>query len=146
MGMTHGTLGGMLVSDLVLGNKNAWAEVYDPSRIATQSIVEAVPEVIKSTVPYVDWVTGGDVSSVDEIKNGEGAIISKGTTKIAAYRDENGKLYKRSAVCTHMGCIVRFNSAEKTWDCPCHGSRFGVDGHAINTPAISPLGPAEEGS
>ena len=146
MGMTHGTIGGMLVSDLILGRENPWAEVYDPSRLATQSIVEAVPEIIKSTVPYVDWATGGDVSSVDEIKNGEGAIIRDGTSKIAAYRDENGKLFKRSAVCTHMGCIVRFNSMEKTWDCPCHGSRFGVEGHPINTPAITPLAPVEEES
>ena len=144
MGMTHGTIGGMLVSDLILGKENPWAEVYEPSRLATQSIVEAVPEVIKSTVPYVDWATGGDVSSIDEIKNGEGAIIREGASKIAVYRDEDGKFYKRSAVCTHMGCIVRFNSAETTWDCPCHGSRFGVDGHVINTPAISPLEPVEE--
>ena len=146
MGMTHGTVGGMLVSDLILGRGNPWKEVYDPGRLATQSIVEAVPEVLKSTAPYVDWITGGDVSSFDEIQNGEGAIIRDGTSKIAAYRDEDGKLFKRSAVCTHMGCLVRFNSTEKTWDCPCHGSRFGVDGHAINTPAISPLAQIEEDS
>lgn len=144
MGMTHGTIGGMLVSDLILGRENPWADVYDPSRIATQSIVEAVPEVIKSTVPYVDHVTPGDVSSVDEIKNGEGAILRDGASKIAVYRDDNGRLHKRSAICTHMGCVVRFNSSEKTWDCPCHGSRFGVDGHVINTPAIMPLEPVQE--
>ncbi|HVF30000.1 MAG TPA: FAD-dependent oxidoreductase [Pyrinomonadaceae bacterium] len=144
MGMTHGTIGGMLVSDLILGRANPWAEVYEPSRIATQSVLEAVPEVIKSTVPYVDWVTGGDVSSFDEIKNGEGAIVREGTSKIAAYRDDAGTLHKRSAVCTHMGCIVRFNSAETTWDCPCHGSRFAIDGHVINSPAISPLEPVDE--
>jgi glycine/D-amino acid oxidase-like deaminating enzyme/nitrite reductase/ring-hydroxylating ferredoxin subunit len=143
MGMTHGTIGGMLVSDLILGRENPWAEVYSPSRLATQSITEAVPEVIKSTAPYVDWITGGDVSSVDDIKNGEGAILRDGLSKIAVYRDEDGKLFRRSAVCTHMGCIVRFNSAEKTWDCPCHGSRFGVEGHVINTPAMSPLEPVE---
>lgn len=136
MGMTHGTIGGMLVSDLILGRENPWADVYDPSRLATQSIVEAVTENVRSAVPYVDWITGGDVSSVDEIKPGEGAIISHGTSKIAAYRDENGIVFKRSAVCTHMGCIVRFNSLEKTWDCPCHGSRYGTDGNPINTPAI----------
>ena len=146
MGMTHGTIGGMLVSDLILGRDNPWAEVYDPSRIATQSVIEAVPELIKSTTPYVDWITGGDVSSVDEIKNGKGAILRDGTSKIAVYRDEDGMLHKRSAVCTHMGCIVRFNSAETTWDCPCHGSRFGVDGHVINTPAMSPLEPVKEDS
>lgn len=139
MGMTHGTIGGMLVSDLILERTNLWAEVFEPSRILTQSITEAVPEIVSSTIPYVDWITGGDVSSVDEIKNGMGAIISHGATKIAAYKDENGKLYQRSAVCTHLGCIVRFNSLEKTWDCPCHGSRFGTDGHPINTPAITGL-------
>jgi glycine/D-amino acid oxidase-like deaminating enzyme/nitrite reductase/ring-hydroxylating ferredoxin subunit len=146
MGMTHGTIGGMLVSDLILERANAWTELFDPSRLATQSITEAIPEIVSSTVPYVDWVTGGDVSSADEIKNGEGAIISKGTTKIAAYRDENGKLYQRSAVCVHLGCLVRFNSLEKTWDCPCHGSRYGIDGHPINTPAFESLGEIEDSS
>lgn len=144
MGMTHGTIGGMLVSDLILGFDNPWKDVYEPSRIATQSIAEAVPEVIASTVPYVEWVTGGDVDSVDDLKNGEGAVIRSGLSKIAAYRDENGVLHQRSAVCTHMGCIVQFNSTEKTWDCPCHGSRFGIDGHPINTPAVTPLGPVGE--
>jgi len=139
MGMTHGTIGGMLVSDLISGRENPLAEVYEPSRILTQSIAEAIPEVISSTLPYVDWLKGGDVDSVDEIEPGTGAIISHGTTKIAAYRDESGKLYKRSAVCTHLGCIVQFNRLEKTWDCPCHGSRFGIDGHPINTPAFVPL-------
>jgi glycine/D-amino acid oxidase-like deaminating enzyme/nitrite reductase/ring-hydroxylating ferredoxin subunit len=144
MGMTHGTIGGMLVSDLILGKENAWAEVYEPTRILTQSITEAVPEIISSTVPYVDWLKGGDVSSADEIKKGEGAIISHGTTKIAAYRDEDGKLHQRSAVCTHLGCIVRFNSLEKTWDCPCHGSRFSTDGSVINSPAFIELEKIEE--
>lgn len=139
MGMTHGTIGGMLVSDLILGRENPWTEVFRPSRLLTQSVTEAVPEIISSTVPYVDWLTGGDVSSVDEIKNGEGRIIREGVSKIAAYRDENGQLFQRSAVCTHMGCIVRFNSLEKTWDCPCHGSRFSIEGNPINTPAIAPL-------
>lgn len=146
MGMTHGTIGGMLVSDLILGGANDWAAVYDPTRILTQSIVEAVPELISSTVPYADWLTGGDVSSADEIKNGDGAIISHGTTKIAAYRDENGTLHQRSAVCTHLGCLVRFNSLEKTWDCPCHGSRFSTDGCVINAPAIAPLEAIEDAS
>jgi glycine/D-amino acid oxidase-like deaminating enzyme/nitrite reductase/ring-hydroxylating ferredoxin subunit len=142
MGMTHGTIGGMIVSDLILGRDNPWTGVYDPSRIATQSIKEAVPEIIASTVPYKDWVTPGDADSVREIKPGEGAILRDGASKIAVYRDEDGNLHKRSAVCTHLGCIVRFNSLEKTWDCPCHGSRFSVDGDPINTPAITPLGAA----
>ena len=142
MGMTHGTIGGMIVSDLILGRENPWVKVYDPARIATQSIKEAVPEIVSSTVPYKDWVTPGGVSSVSEIKKGEGAVIRDGLSKIAVYRDDKGELHKRSAVCTHMGCIVRFNSLEKTWDCPCHGSRFSTDGEVINAPAISPLGKA----
>lgn len=144
MGMTHGTLGGMLVSDLIAGRENPWAEVYETSRILTQSITEAVPEIISSTAPYVEWLKGGDVDSVDEIKPGEGAILSDGLKKIAAYRDEDGKLFKRSAVCTHLGCIVQFNRTEKTWDCPCHGSRFGTDGYPINTPAFAPLEKVED--
>lgn len=139
MGMTHGTIGAMIVSDLISGRENAWTEVFDPTRLATQSLKEALPEVVNSTVPYVDWLKGGDIESEDELKNGEGGILGKGTSKLAVYRDENGKLHKRSAVCTHMGCIVRFNSLEKTWDCPCHGSRFSIDGDPINSPAMTPL-------
>jgi glycine/D-amino acid oxidase-like deaminating enzyme/nitrite reductase/ring-hydroxylating ferredoxin subunit len=143
MGMTHGTIGGMLVSDLILGRENPWTDVFDPTRKVTQSIKEAIPEIIDSTVPYVDWVTGGDVSYVEEIPPGEGAVIRDGLSKIAVYRDENGELHRRSAVCSHMGCIVRFNSLEKTWDCPCHGSRYSTSGEVINSPAIKGLGPAE---
>lgn len=139
MGMTHGTIGGMLLTDLICGKANPWAEVYDPSRLATQSIKEAVPEIISSTLPYSDWITPGDVSSVDEVKKGEGAILRDGVKKIAVYRDKDGNISRLSAVCTHLGCIVRFNSLEKTWDCPCHGSRFSLAGDVINSPAISPL-------
>jgi glycine/D-amino acid oxidase-like deaminating enzyme/nitrite reductase/ring-hydroxylating ferredoxin subunit len=140
MGMTHGTIGGMIISDLILGRTNPWTETYEPGRFVTQSIKEAIPEITASTVPYADWLTPGEVSSVREIEKGEGAIMRDGLKKIAVYRDENGDLHKRSATCTHMGCVVRFNSLEKTWDCPCHGSRFSVDGDPINSPAISPLG------
>jgi len=143
MGMTHGTIGAMIVSDLILGRDNPWAEVYDPSRLATQSIKEAVPEIVASTVPYKDWITPGDVSSVREIEKGEGAVIRDGVSKVAVYRDENGKLHKFSALCTHLGCIVRFNSLEKTWDCPCHGSRFSTGGEPINSPAMRALDKAD---
>ena len=142
MGMTHGTIGGMLVSDLILGNENPWVDVYEPSRIKTQSIKEAVPEIISSTVPYKDWITGGDIDSVEDLRPGEGGILRDGLSKIAVYRADDGQLHKRSAVCTHMGCTVRFNSLEKTWDCPCHGSRFSTDGDPINAPALKPLGAA----
>ena len=94
MGMTHGTIGGMLVSDLIFGRENPWRMSIYPGRLLTQSITEAIPEIVDSTVPYADWLTGGDVSSEDEIKNGEGAIIRSGLSKLAVYRDGDGVLHR----------------------------------------------------
>ncbi|MDP9147149.1 MAG: Rieske 2Fe-2S domain-containing protein, partial [Acidobacteriota bacterium] len=91
---------------------------------------------------YTSWVTPGEVSSPDEIQPGSGAIIRRGLSKIAAYRDGSGKLHERSAVCTHLGCIVSWNATETSWDCPCHGSRFAPEGRILNGPAISPLAEA----
>lgn len=139
MGMTHGTIGAMIVSDLIFGRTNPWTEVYDPSRLATQSLKQAIPEIIDSTLPYKDWITPGDVESEYKLRRGEGAIIREGIKKLAVYKDDEGKIHRLSAVCTHMGCIVRFNSLEKTWDCPCHGSRFSIDGEPVNAPAMTPL-------
>ena len=145
MGMTHGTIAGMLISDLILGRANAWEKVFDPTRFFTNPVTEFVKENVNTVSQFVDYVTaGGEVSKAEDLQNGQAAIISKGLTKIAAYRDENGRLHQRSAVCRHMGCVVRWNSTEKTWDCPCHGSRYGVDGHVINSPAFQPLAEIEE--
>jgi glycine/D-amino acid oxidase-like deaminating enzyme/nitrite reductase/ring-hydroxylating ferredoxin subunit len=144
MGMTHGTIAGMLISDLILGRENAWTEIYDPSRAFTQSLTETASELSTTLAQYKDWITKGDVERVEDLRPGEGAVISRGLQKIAAYRDEQGELHQRSAVCTHMQCIVSWNGSEKSWDCPCHGSRFGVDGHVINSPAIAPLAEIDE--
>jgi glycine/D-amino acid oxidase-like deaminating enzyme/nitrite reductase/ring-hydroxylating ferredoxin subunit len=146
MGMTHGTIAGMLISDLIVGRENPWKDIYDPSRVFTHSITETVSELSNTFAQYKDWITKGDVESVEDLKPGQGAVISKGLQKIAAYRDEQGEIHQRSAVCTHMGCIVSWNGSEKSWDCPCHGSRFGVDGHVINPPAIAPLAEISEES
>ena len=102
-----------------------------------------VAENANVAATFRDYVTGGDESSANEIKNGEGAILHDGARKIAAYRDENGTLYEFSAVCPHLKCIVRWGSCEKTWDCPCHGSRFDALGRIVNGPAISDLEPVE---
>jgi glycine/D-amino acid oxidase-like deaminating enzyme/nitrite reductase/ring-hydroxylating ferredoxin subunit len=144
MGMTHGTLGAMLVADMVRGEANPWSEVYDPTRKTTFPISETVPEIVDSTLPYADWLKGGEVSSVGDIPPGDGAIIRDGLSKTAVYRDDEGVLYKRSAVCKHLGCVVRFNKLERTWDCPCHGSRYDTDGHVINGPANAPLDRLDE--
>jgi Rieske Fe-S protein len=88
---------------------------------------------------YADWITGGDVASADQIDKDSGAVMRRGALKVAVYRDPTGALHERSAICPHLGCIVRWNPAEKTWDCPCHGSRFDKFGEVINGPANSSL-------
>jgi glycine/D-amino acid oxidase-like deaminating enzyme/nitrite reductase/ring-hydroxylating ferredoxin subunit len=143
MGMTHGTIAGLLISDLILGRSNPWEELYDPRRLPMMAAGEYVSEAASATAPYTDWVTGSDVDSVDEIKHGSGAVIRRGLSKLAIYRDDAGRLHTRSAVCPHLGGLVRWNSAEHTWDCPCHGSRFKATGEVIHGPAHCNLSPAE---
>jgi len=135
MGMTHGTIAGILLTDLILGRDNPWATLYDPSRKTLRAAVEFVKENLNVARQYGDWLTTGDVSSPDEIAPGTGAVVRRGLTKSAVYRDEQGVLHEFSAACPHLGCIVDWNDAEKTWDCPCHGSRFGRLGRVLNGPA-----------
>lgn len=98
----------------------------------------------KHAAQYIDILTPGDVDAVKEIVPDGAALLRRGMHKIAAYRDEKGNLHKFTAVCPHLGCIVRWNETEKTWDCPCHGSRFDkLDGHVINGPANVPLANAK---
>ncbi|HEX9423224.1 MAG TPA: Rieske 2Fe-2S domain-containing protein, partial [Pyrinomonadaceae bacterium] len=85
----------------------------------------------------------GDVESADEVKPGGGAIISRGLSKVAVYRDPQGQIHELSAVCKHLGCMVKWNSLENTWDCPCHGSRYDARGKVIQGPANSDLAEAE---
>jgi glycine/D-amino acid oxidase-like deaminating enzyme/nitrite reductase/ring-hydroxylating ferredoxin subunit len=141
MGLTHGTIAGMLITDLILGVPNPWAELYDPSRKSLAAIGEYISENIKTAAQYQDWFTDGDVESADEIANGSGAVIREGASKFAVYRDEDGQVHKYSAVCPHLGGIVRWNSVDKLWDCPCHGSRFSKFGEAVMGPANSSLTP-----
>ncbi len=144
-GMTHGTIAGMLIRDLILGRGNAWETVYDPSRISLRAGGEYARENLNVAAQYADYLTGGEVDSADEVTPGSGALLRRGLTKVALFRDETGALHEFSAVCTHLGCLVAWNGKEKSWDCPCHGSRFDPrDGHVLNGPAISGLEPASE--
>ena len=141
-GMTHCTAGAILITDLIMGRDNPWQDLYDPARKATHAIKEFVQEQANTLTQYKEWATPAEVDSEDQIAPGQGAILRSGLTKKAVYRDENGQLHTRSAICTHLGCIVTFNSAEKSWDCPCHASRFGIDGEVLHGPANTPLGEA----
>jgi len=145
MGMTHGTIAGLLICDLVLGRENPWAMLYDPTRQMTGTLGEYLRENLDVASQYLHHVMPAEVKSESEIAPGTGAVTRRGTRRIAVYRDEQGQLHRRSAVCTHLKCIVHWNPAEKTWDCPCHGSRFAVDGTVLNGPASAPLAAADDG-
>ena len=138
-GMTHGVIAGMLISDLVLGRDNPWTGLYDPARKTPQAALEYLKENANVMKEYCDLVTPGDVSSADEIAPDSGAVIRKGIKKIALYRDPAGSLHAMTAICPHLGCVVSWNTEEKTWDCPCHGSRFTKHGDVVNGPALSGL-------
>jgi nitrite reductase/ring-hydroxylating ferredoxin subunit len=142
-GMTHGTIAGILLTDLILGRENEWATLYDPSRISLRAMPEFAKENLNAMAQFSDYVTSGDVDDVRKIAEGAGAVIRRGLRKVAVYRDTHGVVHELSAVCPHLGCIVDWNSTERSWDCPCHGSRFDSSGKVVNGPAIVGLGPAE---
>jgi nitrite reductase/ring-hydroxylating ferredoxin subunit len=138
-GMTYGPLAGMLLRDLITQRENVWAQVYDPNRLRLKSVPRFISENTNSLAQYADWITPAEASTLDSIAPGEGAILREGTHKIAAYRDHHGHMHLKSAVCTHLDGLVRWNGQEKTWDCPCHGSRFSGTGEVINGPAVQNL-------
>ena len=140
-GMTHGTIGGMVVRDLIIGRPSPWAGIYDPGRMRARALGEVAAENLNVVPQYGKWVTPGEVGSVREVPAGEGRVLRKGLKKVAVYRDDQGQIHKMSATCPHLGCIVGWNGTEKTWDCPCHGSRFSAEGRVLNGPANTDLAP-----
>jgi glycine/D-amino acid oxidase-like deaminating enzyme/nitrite reductase/ring-hydroxylating ferredoxin subunit len=138
-GMTHATLAGMILTDLILDRDNKWAALYDPARSMRKSPGEFVKENLNTVAQYKDLLTPGEVTSPEEVLPGTGRIIRNGLTKMAVYCDDAGIRHECSAVCPHMGCIVSWNAVEKSWDCPCHGSRFDPYGRVVFGPAIKDL-------
>jgi Rieske Fe-S protein len=139
MGMTHGTIAGMLLTDLIMGRANPWEKVFDPSRVRAKSVGTFIKENLNVAKEYVGLVTGGDVKSADEIPKDGGAVMRQGLKKIACYRDADGGVHQYTAICPHLKCVVNWNDNEKTWDCPCHGSRFDATGNVVNGPANTNL-------
>lgn len=138
-GMTHTTIGGMLITDLILGRENPWTKIYAPKRIPLKTPGTFLKEALNMAKQYGDWLSGGDIKKTEQLANGEGAILGEGLKKYAVYRDEKSELHTFSAVCPHLHCIVQWNGDEKTFDCPCHGSRFSKEGDVINGPATEGL-------
>lgn len=138
-GMTHTTIAGLIITDLIEGKENKWASLYSPKRIPIKLPGRFLSETLNMAKQYGDFLKKGDIKEAEQLSNGDGAILSKGLRKIAMYRDASGALHSFSAVCPHLGCVVQWNADEKTFDCPCHGSRFSKEGVVINGPAVSNL-------
>lgn len=139
-GMTFGTIAGLMAADAVLQRPNPYKELFAVNRKKLSAVWEYLKENID--YPYYlikDRLTGSEGVSVQELKLGQGKILTLNGKKVAVYRDEQGELTQLSPQCTHMGCVVHWNQTESTWDCPCHGSRFHPTGEVIDGPAQSPL-------
>jgi glycine/D-amino acid oxidase-like deaminating enzyme/nitrite reductase/ring-hydroxylating ferredoxin subunit len=142
-GLTNGTAAGLILADLIAGRKNPWADLFDATRIKPlASAPDFAKENVNVGIHFVgDHLARPDARSVDEVRPGEGRLVRHGLGKAAVHRDDDGGLHMVSAVCSHLGCQVKWNSAERSWDCPCHGSRFDPDGNVLQGPAVKPLEP-----
>lgn len=136
-GMTTGTVAAMIITDMIAGKSNPWEEVYDPSRFKP---VESAKTFLSQAVEATKGLVGDRIlpphKEASDIPLGEGAIVKVEGERVAAYRDQDGVLHTLDPSCRHMGCIVSWNDAEKTWDCPCHGSRYRATGEVIHSPAV----------
>jgi glycine/D-amino acid oxidase-like deaminating enzyme/nitrite reductase/ring-hydroxylating ferredoxin subunit len=140
-GISNGTAAAMVIAALATGKENEWTAMFDAARIKP---VAGAPEFIKENAEVAAHLVSGYLSrkpkSFDELAPGDAAIMKVDGDNVAAFRDEIGKVHAVSAVCTHMGCLVGWNATDRTWDCPCHGSRFELSGEVIHGPATQPLG------
>ncbi|MCL4417961.1 MAG: FAD-dependent oxidoreductase [Actinobacteria bacterium] len=142
-GMTHGTISAMIITDMILGIKNPWSGIYDPARfkLRTDKITKTAGRTFKKETDPYDKIK--KIENPDKyLKNlgpGDGKITEISGTKVALYKHIDGDGYFLNPLCPHMGCLLRFNDAEKSWDCPCHGSRFSFDGKVLNSPAFEDL-------
>ncbi len=141
--MTYSALSAELIADLIGGLHHPFASLYDPKRKpgSASAISSFVQENLNTAAQYADWLGPADVGTAEQIARGEGAVVRRGLTRVAIYVDEAGATHELSATCPHLGGVVSWNSAEKSWDCPCHGSRFDCHGKVVTGPATSDLAP-----
>ena len=140
-GMTGGTAAAMLLADLVGDRANPWGQLFDPHRLKVRaSATSFLKENAQAGLRFVsDRLTKPGTRSIDDLRPGDGDIVNHGGQKVAGYRDEQGELIAVSTRCTHLGCQVNWNAAERSWDCPCHGSRFAPSGEVLHGPAVHRL-------
>lgn len=139
-GISNGTAAGMILADLAAGKGNGWLELFDAKRVKPLAGgARFAMENVKTAVHLVGGHLSRKPKSPDEIAPGQAAILDLDGKSVAAFKDEQGQVHAVSAVCTHMGCVVGWNETDRTWDCPCHGSRFELSGEVIHGPATKPL-------
>jgi glycine/D-amino acid oxidase-like deaminating enzyme/nitrite reductase/ring-hydroxylating ferredoxin subunit len=138
-GLTHAVAASMLLRDLIVKGESPWAELYNPARRPAKT-----PAKFHRDRTETKAAKPRKITDTEDLKPGEGAIVHRPHQDVAAFRDDFGRLHQSSAKCTHAGCTVQWNSFERCWDCPCHGSHFAAGGTAINAPAVEPLEPVEE--
>ncbi|MEU3661525.1 FAD-dependent oxidoreductase [Streptomyces sp. NPDC032940] len=139
-GLSGGMMAGLLLTAQITGEECAWSGLYDPRRLGTA--VREAPAFLRTQAEVARHFVGDRLRPappVDALPPGEGAVVRAGGDRLAVYRDEAGALHALSPRCTHLGCLVGFNAAERAWECPCHGSRFATDGTVIEGPATKPL-------
>lgn len=144
-GISNGAAAALILSDLVMEQDNSWLQVFDARRVKP---LAGGAQFLKENASVAAHLVSGYLSrkltSYDEIGRAQAAILKIDGKQVAAFRDEEGSLYAVSAICTHMGCLVGWNEVDRTWDCPCHGSRFSLQGEVVHGPAVKPLPPAEK--
>ncbi|RDI42320.1 FAD-dependent oxidoreductase [Falsibacillus pallidus] len=139
-GMTNGTYAAHLLKDYVLGKSNPYSEVFNPSRFkADPSVKHFIKENANVAAELIKGKLSFPGNSLDDLQKDEGAIVMYNDDRTGAYRDLEGNLHLVDVTCTHLGCECEWNSGDKTWDCPCHGSRFTYDGDVVEGPAKKPL-------
>jgi Rieske Fe-S protein len=141
-GLSSAGFAARIISDLITGRENPWAAQFDPSRFGYRGLPKLAQMNAKVAVDFFgDRAIPAQASSADDVPRGGARVLRDGLAKTGVYRAEDGSLHAVSLRCTHLGCLLRFNAAERSWDCPCHGSRFDVDGAVLEGPATAALEP-----
>lgn len=140
-GMTNGTAAAHLMTDLVMGRENRFTDLFDPKRLKMKraDMITFVTENVKVAKELIGGKLKGPATTIDDLKPGEGGLVTVDGKKAGAYKDEQGNCHLVNTTCTHMGCETEWNDAERSWDCPCHGSRYSYDGEVLEGPALKPL-------
>jgi nitrite reductase/ring-hydroxylating ferredoxin subunit len=139
-GLSGGTMAAILLSDLIAGHENRWADHFSPNRVSPRSAPKLAQLNAKVSLDLLgDRLRPAQAGSAADVQIGEARVVRHGLGKAGVYRDHRGAIHAVSLRCTHLGCLLRFNAAELSWDCPCHGSRFDVDGAVLEGPATKPL-------